>query len=501
METGHFNSFHVPTPAQRVDDMPIVQKMRAVCHKLKLKGRVYAFGSYASGFKTAKSDCDLVYLSSADENHEPVEVLKRIAEILPAFGFHTIVTVFQARVPLIKAVLELSDAPRGEGSPETRSVDVDVCVDNVLGFHNTQLMGAYHQLDPRVRSVGLLVKQWARAYELLNSSDGHMNSYAWTLLTIFFLMNTDPPVVPNLQDLADKEVIIRDSRWGVVSDCHCEFWSETHGIPKSRNTQTMWQLLYGFLYFYSVFDWDRLCVSIRLALTDKAVIVPSVAEPTKTRREIPKSCVQCCDETWVVEDPFDLRHNLATNSSAAGRKRMLDAMRETLAQFDKVLATVSSSAERSVAIERAFLQWCPIEAVPKGWYMKCRVNLDSVGPKAFMESFEDITQVVRCYFPKPSADRLRWDAYLEFAGEEWRKKAHTRNETVVNGWQLRLLNCSYHCVPLHTDSMQHYEVLEPDKQKSPAESEHHPIIEKSNIMPPPPPTLISNADRPFRHFQ
>eukprot|EP00397_Hematodinium_sp_SG-2012_P019494 GEMP01020031.1.p1 GENE.GEMP01020031.1~~GEMP01020031.1.p1 ORF type:complete len:510 (+),score=131.47 GEMP01020031.1:69-1598(+) len=503
-----FGAFRGPTGAPRADDMPIVEDMRAVCHKLRLKGRVYAFGSYASGFKTAKSDCDIVYLSSADENHQPVDVLKRIADMLPEFGFHTIVTVFQARVPLIKAVLDVK-APKGSGPSKLQSVDVDMCVDNVLGFHNTRLMGAYHQLDPRVGSVGLLVKQWARAYELLNSSDGHMNSYAWTLLTIFYLMNTDPPVVPNLQDLADKTVIIRDSRWGVVTDCHCEFWSETHGIPKSRNSQTSWQLLYGFLLFYSLFDWDRHCVSIRLALTDKVVVTPPTGpEPRKpAKRGIPKTSVMCGEETWCVEDPFDLRHNLAANSTVVGRKRMLDAMRDTLMNFDTILGTVTQSSERSVAIERAFLQWCPLDSAPKGWYMKCRVNLDTVTSKAFLDAFSNATTIERCYFPKYSADRLRWDAFLEFSGENWRKKAHTCNETVVNGWQLRLLNCSYHCLPMYSDSMPLYDVLElasaaPAKAKSAdGDMQAATVHGMVNSALPPPAPVIEAKNTPLRQFQ
>jgi len=461
---GSFSSVNVPTPAQRVDDMPIVEKMRAVCHKLRLQGKVYAFGSYASGFKTAKSDCDLVYLSAADESHEPVDVLKRMESVMMDFGFHTVVRVFQARVPLIKAVLDCEVENEESQTQATQTVDVDICVDNILGFHNTRLMGAYHQLDTRVRSVGVLVKQWARSYELLNSSDGFMNSYAWTLLTIFYLMNTDPPVVPNLQDLADKEVIVKDTRWGIVSECHCEFWAETHGIPKSRNTQTIWQLLYGFLRYYSTFEWDLHCVSIRLALTDRAIVFPTTSSlEAAPQRRILKTSVICGEEAWCVEDPFDLRHNLAANSTVQGRKIMLDAIEATLTNFDAVLR---KSAERSVAIERAFHQWCPADAQPKGWYMKCRVNLDTIASKAFLDAFSDVTNVVKCYFPKPSADRLRWDAFLEFAEEIWRKKAHTRNETVVNGWQLRLLNCSFHCIPSHTESLHLYEVIEPENKLS-----------------------------------
>jgi len=441
--------------SQPADDAPIVQEMRAVCHYLKLKGKVYAFGSHASGFKTVRSDWDIVYLSSADETHNPVDVLKDIADVLPQFGFHTVVKVFQARVPLIKAI-------------NGRSEDIDVCVDNVLGYYNTKLMYAYHKLDPRVGSVGLLVKQWARNYELLNSSDGHMNSYAWTLLTIFFLMNTNPPVIPNLQDLADKELIIKDSRWGVVADCYCQFWEHTHVIPRSRNRENIWSLIYGFFTFYTTFDWDAHAICIRYALTEKANSTTKISENMPgpvNAKYVPKSALFCADEPWVVEDPFDIRHNLAANSTPFGRQRMMARMRHILAVFDEAHRNKLAAGQGGSTPEKIFSITCPADFKPEKVYMKCRVNLDTVGSKAFIQTFQDVCEIEKCYFPLQSADRVWWDVFLQFDSELERKRAHTKNECVVNGWQLRLLNCSYHCLPEQNDALHLYEIIDVDPVK------------------------------------
>jgi len=460
--------------SQPADDAPIVQDVRSVCHQLGLKGKVYAFGSHASGFKTIKSDWDIVYLSAADEKHNPVDVLKDISEILPDFGFHTIVKVFQARVPLIKAINE-------------RNEDIDVCVDNVLGYYNTKLMYSYHKLDPRVGAVGLLVKQWARTFELLNSSDGHMNSYAWTLLTIFFLMNTNPPVIPNLQDLADKDVVIKDSRWGVVADCYCQFWEHTHVVPRSRNRENVWSLIYGFFTFYTTFDWDTHAVCIRYALTDKANSSTKVSEQMPgpvNSKYVPKSALVLLDEPWVVEDPFDIRHNLGANTTPYGRQRMLIKMKHILAVFDEAHRNkiTSSPAPNASTPEKVFEGHCPSDYKPEKYYMKCRVNLDTVASKAFLATFEGVCHIERCYFPLQSADRVWWDVFLQFGHESERKKAHTRNESIVNGWQLRLLNCSYHCLPEHNDASHLYEIIEVDgaQPKAPP-ALVHPVSKTSPV--------------------
>ena len=60
-------------------------------------------------------------------------------------------------MPIVKATFP--------GRPDTNFVPmkVDVCVNNLLALHNTDLLRTYASLDVRVRQLGLVVKAWAKA--------------------------------------------------------------------------------------------------------------------------------------------------------------------------------------------------------------------------------------------------------------------------------------------------------------------------------------------------
>lgn len=290
----------------------LVARVRAAADALGLSGEILPFGSYVNGFATSSSDCDLSYMPPEGTNVEkPVRVLQQLAGELPRHGFTDIATVFQAKVPLVKAV-------------DPSGTEVDLCVSNLLGHRNSKLIAAYCKLDPRVSQVGKLVKQWAKAADLVGCREGLLSSYAYTLLTIFYLMHTKPAVVPNLQDAAavgEEAVIIRDRRWGHEIGWDCKFWEDVHLVPASACKESVESLLRGFFVFYSQeFDWASDVVSIRLALTgvtSKFNLYSSVREK----------------EQWYVEDPFDLRHNLAAQCSPEGRQRILAEMEDSATRF------------------------------------------------------------------------------------------------------------------------------------------------------------------------
>ncbi|CAK0906940.1 unnamed protein product, partial [Prorocentrum cordatum] len=173
----------------------IVARIRRARDALELTGEITPFGSHVNGLRTATSDCDLAY-SLEEGGAKPIVVLQRFASELPKHGFTGIITVFQASVPLVKAIDE-------------SGVEVDLCIGNQLGIRNSKLVGAYCGLDPRVAEVGRSVKQWAKSMELVGSSDGHLNSYAFTLMTLFYLMKRRPPVLPNLQEPEPKWALKR----------------------------------------------------------------------------------------------------------------------------------------------------------------------------------------------------------------------------------------------------------------------------------------------------
>lgn len=424
--------------AQDDESQMILQKVQDIAKELGLQGSVDFFGSYASGLRTANSDMDIVYIPSEDgkaENDTPVMILQRFAERITKYGFQLVVTVFQAAIPILKAV-----EPSGK--------DIDLCVGNRLGLYNSRLLAAYCSLDPRVAALGHRVKQWAHYYELIGSSDGHLNSYGYSLLVIFYLMHTSPPVVPNLQALADKDPpLVHDNRWGTDHIWECGFFNEVDLMPKNNNSLSDEDLLIGFWEFYLQFKWTQHAVSIRLAT--------QCGTENDGRRKFPDKFTglqaRVAREQWYVEDPFDLGHNLAAKCTPAGRRRIWESMKKIydglssrevgnmLAAFDELCPRKGScpapeqSSSDETHSERQFL-------------LKCRVHQKKVSSDAFASAFSEFT--VNCiHFPQNSPwPEDRPEAFIEFPSDLCRKQAHTINETYVSGWQLRLFVCSPHAL-------------------------------------------------------
>ena len=71
---------------------------------------------------------------------------------------------------------------------------------------NTLLLRTYKELDPRAWQLLMAVKIWSKQAGVADASSGTLSSYAWAILTIFYLQQTQPPVLPVLQsaDLAGE---------------------------------------------------------------------------------------------------------------------------------------------------------------------------------------------------------------------------------------------------------------------------------------------------------
>jgi len=307
-------------------------------------------------------------------------------------------------------------------------------------------------MDERVARLGRLVKQWAHHHELISSSDGHLNSYSYSLLVVFFLMQTSPPIVPNLQALAEGDTNaprVQDKRWGTEQTWECGYWELIDLVPRTWNTQGIEELLVEFFEFYIGFDWGRNAVSIRLAL--------KCGVDSEGRRKLPDKfnglMSRVAREVWYVEDPFDLGHNLAAKCSSAGRRRIWDCLRQTH-------EAIKSSQGRNVL--KAFDEACPKVKDDSGnnnghrgenkrtYLLKCRVNHKKVTPQAFANALADYS-VDSVHFPLQASSQAAGpdilpEAFILFPSDSDRKQAHTINETYVNGWQLRLFVTSHYAL-------------------------------------------------------
>lgn len=145
------------------------------------KARV--FGSVASGFHTRCSDLDITFVQTADLNDQ-VSASDSLAQLLPAVQrnplFEVIEVISGARIPILKCRFD-------------NKLDVDLTFKNTDPFPNTQLLRAYAKLSSTVRELVTLVKLWAKAEGVCGAPGGHLSSYSFTLMMLYFLQ-VDPLV-------------------------------------------------------------------------------------------------------------------------------------------------------------------------------------------------------------------------------------------------------------------------------------------------------------------
>jgi hypothetical protein len=113
----------------------------------------------------------------------------------------------KARIPVLRFRV---------GSSGTK---VDVTINNELPLHNTALLKAYADIDPRVRQLIALVKHWAKVRSINNAYHGTLSSYAWVLLCIFIVQRAGLVPVLQLPSLVkvdvDARVVVDGQEWSV----------------------------------------------------------------------------------------------------------------------------------------------------------------------------------------------------------------------------------------------------------------------------------------------
>jgi len=373
----------------------IEMTIAGIAHALKLNGEVKKFGSFSNGFKTGGSDLDIVFSGAlASESH--VSILSDFAKNAEAMGYDNITKIFSANVPLVK----LTD--------RKSLMEVDLCINNDLGVRNSILLRSYNEYDGRVLRLGRVVKDWAKKHELVGTADGMLNSYAYMLLVLSYLQQLSPPVVPNLQALATESVPIADHKWGCEDIWETQFLEDVASLPPSTNTQSVGDLLIGFFHFYTrVFEFRKHAVCMRRC--GPGIVIDKFTLTTPTN-----------DEQWYVEDPFDLKHNLAGKCSRAGRKRILEEMTLSLNELS------ATGSWKTV---------CP-DSGHELFFLKCRVS-QGVTPQAMLEEFEEF-DLDKLHFPKPENNGRMGQAFLEFSDSSNRRRAHTKNEVYVADCQMQL---------------------------------------------------------------
>lgn len=186
------------------------------------------------------------------------QIMRIMAQILRRSKMTIIQELLAARVPILKVLDPVS------------SFHLDVCLNNELGHHNTNMLYAYANMESRVRPLCLLVKYWAKRRGINDAYRGTLSSYAYVLMIIQFLQARSPTVLPCLQQMAggkplrgaQSPVVRVASKDGVV--CNAYFDSTVKKFD-SGNQESLGELLIAFLHHFAYeFDFREQVVCPRL---------------------------------------------------------------------------------------------------------------------------------------------------------------------------------------------------------------------------------------------
>lgn len=286
---------------------------------------VVSFGSTQFGLDSDTSDLDLCILDP-DLPHgpqrdgdvlrpRPIYMMRNLAQLLSQAGFKHICPVPFAHVPIVKF-----RSPDG-------TIAGDLNCNNTLGWYNSQLLKAYHALNPSLfRPMGMTIKLWAKARRICDPAGVHgpksLSSYTLVLLLIRYLQGIGQ--LPNLQDehlLDDHRTIIsaaakrprikRNTKPPVELVKHdTSFISRppSWSIPPPEDLA---KLLLGFFQFYDQFDFSRLVVSVRSGVQEcerRPIRSRSPSPTTESKDAVASQSGLSSYHTWpealAVEDPF-----------------------------------------------------------------------------------------------------------------------------------------------------------------------------------------------------
>ncbi|XP_045081587.1 terminal uridylyltransferase 7 isoform X1 [Coregonus clupeaformis] len=251
--------------------------------------RLRLFGSSKNGFGFKQSDLDICMVLDGEDTAEGLDcisIIESLARLLRKHpGLRNILPITTAKVPIVKFYHVRT------------GLEGDISLYNTLALYNTRLLASYAAVDPRVKILCYVMKVLAKMCDIGDASRGSLSSYGYTLMVLFYLQQRNPPVIPVLQEIYDGEAkpeVLVDG-WNVY------FYDDLDNLPErwqQRNMECVGSLWLGLLQFYTeTFDFREHVISIR------------------QRAALTTFNKQWTSKYIVIEDPFDLNHNLGAGLS------------------------------------------------------------------------------------------------------------------------------------------------------------------------------------------
>jgi DNA polymerase sigma len=311
--------------------MKICETLKHCLMKRFPKVQIYSFGSIVNGLGREGADLDVfVDLQNKSYYEKPSKRIMSHAifqtrDILAAHpdiwtGFCPIT---KARTPILKIF------------SKQFNMQCDLSFSNGLSHCNTMLIGYFMNLQPICKKIVLFVKCW------VSNLDLGMNSYIITQMVIFYLQKEG--YLPSVHTLQSKMEPIYIDGWNSVFDRKLQL--QNLSIPLLDDS--MYTLyLYGFFNYYACeFDFKKYVISILAGYPveksvfdhDKIDELPEIFERFKLYMKglVKFDEVDEVDFLFshkkpiVIQDPFELCHNVAKGQTEKKLDRLIALMKET----------------------------------------------------------------------------------------------------------------------------------------------------------------------------
>lgn len=315
----------LPTDDEYRQKEALRRQLRELARQIHPDAQLLAFGSMANGFALRYSDMDLCCLVPQDgEARTASELVEELGALIRRDTDFTVLSLPHARIPIIKI-------RRAPASDMPYEVSCDIGFNNKVALENTHLLLTYARLDPpRLRTLVLFLKVWAKRRKLNAPFTGTLSSYGYTLLVLFFLMHVkQPAILPNLQRIPSDTPLTRAD---VMLDGHnVYFYDNMEALSQwhSENTESVGELLLDFFrYFSRDFHYARDAISMR---TEGGLVA--------------KETHGWSADFLCIEDPFQRGYNVARTVTKDG----LYTIRGEFMRASRLLANRSVRAHQLLA--------------------------------------------------------------------------------------------------------------------------------------------------------
>ena len=80
----------------------------------------------------------------------------------------------------------------------------ELSLNNHMAVQTTKMLRDYMSLDPRVHTLAVVIRYWARLCGIDRQAEGTLPAHAFALLLVFFLQQETKPVLPCLHEHLEK---------------------------------------------------------------------------------------------------------------------------------------------------------------------------------------------------------------------------------------------------------------------------------------------------------